>query len=549
MSEFEDELLELAGATEKKRKRRQPSNGSGGGGGATSNKSSKKRRAERMDSDSEKSVESEEEIPDPYPLEGKYRDEADKRELMAMSELQREEILEQRSNSRGRVKNARMLADFRLQQQNRGSAVADDAVSKAAKRQHTARGATKEKSSKLDELKAKRKAKDEKKRSNGGTSPSHRERSSSPQDMDISDSDSEDGQISKSDQEEMRINNLTSGYDHKRNREYPEIPWRSTVLGLGSKTIYPVHGCVTSLEAKTGSPSTGLVKLTVWKPPSPGETVVLPISGKDLAPNFVKPYKVNDTSIDQALELKHGKSTKTFLMDKVSNAPFADREFDRLVSVCRAEEVKLPTKAALEKKVAQMQKLVALPVTESDINAMVARKKQLSGATTNGLSTMDKAMLAQQRTLAVRRQDFKEVAMIDAKLEEAASKSPKKPEKLDAISMVNVRNRKANLESSRKAEQQEFERKKLERKMAAENPDAAKPIDPSARLKIAPRTFSANTPTTTRPGTPVVNGGTGANTHVKSGLVDAPAAEAPVEKGSSFEASVINSIEIDLGDF
>lgn len=129
---------------------------------------------------------------------------------------------------------------------------------------------------------------------------------------------------------------------------------------------------------------------------------------------------------------------------------------------------------------------------------MVARKKQLSGATTNGLSTMDKAMLAQQRTLAVRRQDFKEVAMIDAKLEEAASKSPKKPEKLDAISMVNVRNRKANLESSRKAEQQEIERKKLERKMAAENPDAAKPIDPSARLKIAPRTFSANTPTTTR---------------------------------------------------
>lgn len=54
---------------------------------------------------------------------------------MAMSELQREEILEQRSNSRGRVKNARMLADFRSQQQNRsGVAAADDAVSKAAKR-------------------------------------------------------------------------------------------------------------------------------------------------------------------------------------------------------------------------------------------------------------------------------------------------------------------------------------------------------------------------------------------------------------------------------
>lgn len=33
-----------------------------------------------MDSDSERSAESEEEMPDPYPLEGKYKDEADKRE-------------------------------------------------------------------------------------------------------------------------------------------------------------------------------------------------------------------------------------------------------------------------------------------------------------------------------------------------------------------------------------------------------------------------------------------------------------------------------------
>ena len=53
MSDFEDDidnqLLELAGATEKKKKRRQPLNGSGGAGAGGSGKdsgSSKKRRAE-----------------------------------------------------------------------------------------------------------------------------------------------------------------------------------------------------------------------------------------------------------------------------------------------------------------------------------------------------------------------------------------------------------------------------------------------------------------------------------------------------------------------
>lgn len=59
--------------------------------------------------------------------------------------------------------------------------------------------------------------------SKGNASPSQRERSSSPQDMDISDSESEDGQITKYDQEEERLDKLTSGYDsyrkHKSSKE------------------------------------------------------------------------------------------------------------------------------------------------------------------------------------------------------------------------------------------------------------------------------------------------------------------------------------------
>ena len=45
---------------------------------------------------------------------------------------------------------------------------------------------------------------------------------------------------------------------------------------------------------------------------------------KDLAVDLVKPYKINDRMVDQAFELKHGKSVKVFAMDKVSNGPFTD---------------------------------------------------------------------------------------------------------------------------------------------------------------------------------------------------------------------------------
>jgi hypothetical protein len=45
---------------------------------------------------------------------------------------------------------------------------------------------------------------------------------------------------------------------------------------------------------------------------------------KDLAADLVKPYKINDTTVNQAFELKHGKSIRVFNMDKVSNGLFVD---------------------------------------------------------------------------------------------------------------------------------------------------------------------------------------------------------------------------------
>lgn len=95
-----------------------------------------------------------------------------------MPEIEREEVIAQRLEELQRITDKRNL-DQMLKAQKDGDG---DSVAKAAKRaffshtlltdtpelhltgQHTVRGATKEKSRKLDELKAKRKAKDERKR-------------------------------------------------------------------------------------------------------------------------------------------------------------------------------------------------------------------------------------------------------------------------------------------------------------------------------------------------------------------------------------------------
>jgi RNA polymerase-associated protein RTF1 len=48
---------------------------------------------------------------------------------------------------------------------------------------------------------------------------------------------------------------------------------------------------------------------------------------KDLGADLVKPYKVNDVPVNQSIELKHGKSTKIWMMDKISNASWNDVRF------------------------------------------------------------------------------------------------------------------------------------------------------------------------------------------------------------------------------
>jgi len=205
-----------------------------------------------------------------------------------------------------------------------------------------------------------------------------------------------------------------------------------------------------------------------------------------------------------------------------------------------------------------MKKLVTQPVTESDISAILARRSQLQSNKPAGLSTMEKSRLNQARTLAQRRHDYAEVAEIDAKLAEMAAlttdRHDPREDHVDMLAKVNERNRKANMEAVRKAELLEADRKRRERKLAAAGTGTLAPVDPSARLKIKPRLFNAATPTT-RPATPNLSG-----TPVLQATTPTSRPVSPIPPASlsesvngttkrTFEASVIESIEIDLGDF
>ncbi|KAF9442144.1 plus-3-domain-containing protein [Macrolepiota fuliginosa MF-IS2] len=521
MSDLDDEILELAGAGEKKRKK------------SHSSKSNKRRKEDPMaTSEEEPAAEGEKEEDDPYPLDGKYKDEYDRQLLLQMSEVEREEILSQRLEEKQQLLDKRLLSQMVQQQRGGGT---DDSVAKAAKRQHAVRGATKEKSNKLAELKAKRKAKDERKRN---TSPK-RDRSSSPMDMEISDGESEDGQITKFEQEEEKVGRIFN----KASSENEPITVEDLERCRLTRDLLAKHALSPWFEDYVKG---AWVRYLIGQEDGPVYRIC---EIQNLSADFVKPYNINEKMINQALELKHGKSVRVFHMDKVSNGAFSLKEFERLKATCTSEEVKLPTKRDLEHKATQLHKLPMQPVTESDINAMLARKSQLQSTKSSGMTTMERSRLNQARTLALRRNDLDEMAEIDAQL--AALGTPTKPrqneEAADLLTKVNERNRKANMEAVRKAELAESERKRRERKLAAAG--ASVPVhDPSARLKTVPRMFNSATPTTSRPGTP---GGTPQPVQSVRASPLPPSVLSGKSNGSSktFEASVIDAVEVDLGDF
>ncbi|KAH9972582.1 hypothetical protein BGW80DRAFT_1313604 [Lactifluus volemus] len=507
--DFSDELLELAGATEKKRKRREGS----------SKGETKRRKADPgMDSTSDgDGPESEEDDVEenPYPLEGKYIDELDRQSLLGMPEIEREEVIAQRLEELQRIMDKRNL-DQMVKAQKGGEG---DSVAKAAKQKASTC------------FSPRRSALPQSYPSKSRGSPK-RDRSSSPMEMETSDEEAEDGQITKFEQEEEKERKLlgmalasdepTTLDDLNKVRltrdalaKHFLAPWFEDYV-KGAYVRYLV----------------GVDKYRIYE--------INSVSSSNQA------LKINDNVLcNLALELKYGASVDVFPMDKVSNVDFSEGEFGRFKITWEAARLKLPTKRELGKKGVQLTKLINQPMTESDVAAMLKRKSELQGETGKpqaNWATLERARLMQARTLAMRRNDKAEVATLDAQLAELAVESaPVKSESTEEASVllakVNERNRKANLEAIRRAELQEAERKRRERRIGTPTV-----FDPSARLRTVPRMFASRSATPNPPAPDVSSASDPQKTSSPSPSKGSPG------KGD-FHSRILETIEIDLGDF
>ncbi|QRV79243.1 hypothetical protein RhiJN_07258 [Ceratobasidium sp. AG-Ba] len=204
-NDLTNELLALAEDTEDHPRRRKRA--------SSGQQKPTKRRKQDHEDDYEDDLESEEDEANPYPLEGKYADELDRQRLLDMPETEREDILAQRLEEMQRFQD-KVNLDKMLKAQKGSPDAQSDPVAKAAKRKHTSIGASKEKTKGLEQLKEKRRAKQDnvsrKARTSFEESPT--KRSSTPS----SESSDEEGQFRPGDDS---IDNYSSTPVQKRRKK------------------------------------------------------------------------------------------------------------------------------------------------------------------------------------------------------------------------------------------------------------------------------------------------------------------------------------------
>lgn len=177
------------------------------------------------------------------------------------------------------------------------------------------------------------------------------------------------------------------------------------------------------------------------------------------------------------MNLSHGKATKQYLFDMISNQPITEKEWNRYEVVHKVEKSHLPTKNHIKRKVEELEKIRNHIFTEVELSDMIAKKKELS---MTGNSALERLRLEHALAAARDAGDAEKVETLEKQIEDIdAVSGPIKNtgSKLDLLAKLNARNREADLEEGR---MRELEALALRRKQKVNE------SDPFARRKTQP---------------------------------------------------------------
>ncbi|CAG8983698.1 hypothetical protein HYALB_00006267 [Hymenoscyphus albidus] len=464
----------------RKNKRRDDSEEEGeASSGASSPDSQRSAPMDESDSDSDTSPMDDD--GEGYPLEGKFKDAADKAEIMAMPEIKREELLAERAGEVEKSKQNRVLRQLlksreaeakKVDKKRKASAANLDGDNRKTARQRTKIGGGKvgEASSGIDRYRRERAEKSERQRRR--EEDKHHDEPRRNTRGDYSDHDSDRDSEVEWDTGKTATKKRSISPDFKNAEPAGLQDVERVRVGRSRFALvcfYPgfdeaITGCFARIsvgmdkETRQNIYRVGLIKGFVEDKPYAAESA----NGK--------PFLTT-----QYVRAAHGKSERNWPFIACSDSPFTEAEWTRYTKTCQAEGIPLPTKPKLAQKILDINALVNRSWTEEELQAKLKR----SGVLVSKFNPIERKRLQTEIAEAKLAKNYereeqlqKELDALDGpklaystSLQPSPAKTPAKQTQQERLAVLNKQHRRENAEKVRQA--QIAERKKIKMAEAA----------------------------------------------------------------------------------
>ena len=177
-----------------------------------------------------------------------------------------------------------------------------------------------------------------------------------------------------------------------------------------------------------------------------------------------KIYLVGKVRTNVGLKLKFGKQERVFRLEFISNQRISPQEFNKWREACDEANVTLPTVEFVKSKASEIKKALNYNYTSDDVDKIIANKEKFARHPTN--YAMQKSRLMKDKEVAMAAGEAEKAAEIEAQINELEERAEELDKRrtatISSVSLINDRNRKANVNKAEAAIILEIEMKKRE---------------------------------------------------------------------------------------
>ncbi|KAI1453704.1 plus-3-domain-containing protein [Annulohypoxylon moriforme] len=458
-----------------------------------------------------------------YPIDGIYESEKEKARILAMPELDREQLLSSRQEEVDRQRQNTLLRRLLLKtreddsqpdkKRKASSADLDDPQRKTS-RQRTRVGGSKvgETSAGIESLRRARAEKSDRLRRREEDRERNKKSYSASRDSpdrDIDD-DSDGGWAGAS----------RDRHSRSRTPEVKEIPFadlrdieriRLGRTRFAQVCFFPgfdeaITGCYVRVSLGPGPDGVPVYRMAVIKGFTQGKPYAM---SKPNGQTFVT---------DQYIKAAHGKSERDWPFIICSDSPFTDAEFNRYKKVCQDEGVIFPRRPTLDAKISDINALIDHTWTNTEVNAKIERERALLSK----YQPTERNRLAKLIEEAKERGDDAQVSELQDQLDsletprlafktsltQSSKPTNSAPSQQERLAALNAENRRRNVEAVRKAQMNEKAKARQIEARIARGEDVGG--DTSRRLKTKPKFMQDINESAEQKSTPI--NGSGAST-------------------------------------